>query len=122
MSVDSEKEFEEKEHRIFPSMALKSNSCQSVNERLRTAMSCMPKAELTYDVTSVGSSPFPFDGIYSLTSLCDGAVSRILKHEMEFADQVMITAISVLYLNIFGCHMHNNAKQDVLWLVGRIML
>jgi hypothetical protein len=41
----------------------------------------MPKAELTYDVTSVGLSPFPFNGIYSLTSLRDGAVSHILNHE-----------------------------------------
>ena len=81
MSVDSEKEFEEKEHWIFPSMALKSNPFRLVNERLRTAISCMPKAELTYDVTSVGLSPFPFNGIYSLTSLRDGAVSHILNHE-----------------------------------------
>jgi len=81
MSADSEKEFEEKEHWIFPSMALKSNPCRLVNERLRTSISSMPTAELSYDVTSVGSSPFPFNGTYSLTSLRDGAVSLILNHE-----------------------------------------
>lgn len=74
---------EENLHWIFPSMALKSSPCRVVNERLRGAILALPSEELSYDVNAfkrVGVSSIAFSGMYSLTSLRDGAVSLILNH------------------------------------------
>ncbi len=63
------REFEEKEHWFFPSMALKSNPTTLFNEHIRHAISSDKKAQLTHNIATVGNSSVSFKGICSLISL-----------------------------------------------------
>jgi hypothetical protein len=64
-------------------MVLKSNPCRIINERLKSAIYSLPMEEFTNNVNCVkwiGSFAFAFTGTYSLTSVCDGAVSLLFNH------------------------------------------
>jgi len=73
--------FEEEEHWIFPSMALKSHPGKRLNERLRHGLSSIIRAPITYKTTSIGSGSTCFNGNYTLTSLRDGAITFLMNND-----------------------------------------
>jgi hypothetical protein len=110
--------FEEEEHWIFPSMALKSNPGKRLN--LRHGLSSIIRAPITYKTTPIGSGSTCFNGNFTLTSLRDGAITFLMNNDdlqgpcMLLIDLAMIIQIFAQSLNTTGYHIPSNAKQVVL--------